>query len=127
MTLQAVLWDMDGLMIDSEPLWTKAEEADLHRDIAKEKADSAKYADAWKTGGGGVCASAWLRKLVDMQNSKTTHARFFINVPLAVALGLVASRGLIGSGCARVFRPPAWGHWIQEFLPALPKQCDRCP
>jgi PQQ-dependent dehydrogenase (methanol/ethanol family) len=28
--------------------------ADLHRDIAKEKADSAKYADAWKTGGGGV-------------------------------------------------------------------------
>jgi alcohol dehydrogenase (cytochrome c) len=32
----------------------KAEEADLHRDIAKEKADSAKYPDAWKTGGGGV-------------------------------------------------------------------------
>jgi alcohol dehydrogenase (cytochrome c) len=28
--------------------------ADLHRDVAKEKADSAKYADAWKTGGGGV-------------------------------------------------------------------------
>ncbi len=33
---------------------TKAENADLHRDIAKEKADSAKYADTWKTGGGGV-------------------------------------------------------------------------
>jgi alcohol dehydrogenase (cytochrome c) len=33
---------------------TKAEASDLHRDIAKEKADSAKYADAWKTGGGGV-------------------------------------------------------------------------
>ena len=33
---------------------TKAEEHDLHRDIAKEKADSAKYADAWKRGGGGV-------------------------------------------------------------------------
>ncbi|HEX6616053.1 MAG TPA: PQQ-binding-like beta-propeller repeat protein [Gemmatimonadales bacterium] len=33
---------------------THAEDADLHRDIAKEKADSAKYADAWKTGGGGV-------------------------------------------------------------------------
>ena len=32
----------------------KAEDADLHRDIAKEKADSAKYADTWKTGGGGV-------------------------------------------------------------------------
>jgi alcohol dehydrogenase (cytochrome c) len=32
----------------------KAEEADLHRDIAKEKADSAKYADAWQRGGGGV-------------------------------------------------------------------------
>ncbi len=28
--------------------------ADLHRDIAKEKGDSAKYAEAWKTGGGGV-------------------------------------------------------------------------
>jgi len=26
----------------------------FNRDIAKEKADSAKYADAWKTGGGGV-------------------------------------------------------------------------
>ena len=33
---------------------TKAENADLHRDIAKEKADSAKYPDAWKRGGGGV-------------------------------------------------------------------------
>lgn len=33
---------------------TKAEDADLHRDIAKEKADSGKYADSWKTGGGGV-------------------------------------------------------------------------
>jgi PQQ-dependent dehydrogenase (methanol/ethanol family) len=33
---------------------TKAEDADLHRDITKEKADSTKYADAWKTGGGGV-------------------------------------------------------------------------
>ncbi|HWA16503.1 MAG TPA: PQQ-binding-like beta-propeller repeat protein, partial [Gemmatimonadales bacterium] len=33
---------------------TKAEGSDLHRDIAKEKADSAKYADAWKRGGGGV-------------------------------------------------------------------------
>jgi alcohol dehydrogenase (cytochrome c) len=32
----------------------KAENSDLHRDIAKEKADSAKYADSWKTGGGGV-------------------------------------------------------------------------
>jgi PQQ-dependent dehydrogenase (methanol/ethanol family) len=28
--------------------------ADLHRDVTKEKGDSAKYADAWKTGGGGV-------------------------------------------------------------------------
>ncbi|MEO8636172.1 MAG: PQQ-binding-like beta-propeller repeat protein [Gemmatimonadales bacterium] len=33
---------------------TKAEDHDLHRDIAKEKADSAKYADAWRQGGGGV-------------------------------------------------------------------------
>jgi PQQ-dependent dehydrogenase (methanol/ethanol family) len=28
--------------------------ADLHRDVTKEKGDSAKYADSWKTGGGGV-------------------------------------------------------------------------
>jgi alcohol dehydrogenase (cytochrome c) len=33
---------------------TKAEASDLHRDIAKEKADSARYGDAWRTGGGGV-------------------------------------------------------------------------
>jgi len=33
---------------------TKAEDSDLHRDISKEKADSAKYADAWQRGGGGV-------------------------------------------------------------------------
>jgi PQQ-dependent dehydrogenase (methanol/ethanol family) len=33
---------------------TKAEDSELHRDIAKEKADSAKYGEAWKTGGGGV-------------------------------------------------------------------------
>jgi alcohol dehydrogenase (cytochrome c) len=32
----------------------KAEDSDLHRDISKEKADSGKYADAWKVGGGGV-------------------------------------------------------------------------
>jgi PQQ-dependent dehydrogenase (methanol/ethanol family) len=32
----------------------KAEDADLHRDVAKEKGDSSKFADAWKTGGGGV-------------------------------------------------------------------------
>ena len=24
--MDAVLWDMDGLMVDSEPLWTRAEE-----------------------------------------------------------------------------------------------------
>ena len=33
---------------------TKAEDSDLHRDIAREKADSAKHPDAWKRGGGGV-------------------------------------------------------------------------
>src|SRR2546426_4480699 len=34
---------------------------DLKRDIAKEKADSAKYADAWKTGGG----SGWMTPAYD--------------------------------------------------------------
>ena len=42
---------------------TKAEEADLHRDIAREKADSAKYADAWKQGGGGV----WMTPAYDKE------------------------------------------------------------
>jgi alcohol dehydrogenase (cytochrome c) len=42
---------------------TKAEESDLHRDIAKEKADSAKYGDAWKTGGGGV----WMTPAYDKE------------------------------------------------------------
>jgi alcohol dehydrogenase (cytochrome c) len=31
-----------------------ADGADLHRDVSAEKADSAKYADAWTRGGGGV-------------------------------------------------------------------------
>ncbi|MEP6573524.1 MAG: PQQ-binding-like beta-propeller repeat protein [Gemmatimonadota bacterium] len=37
--------------------------ADLHRDTAKEKGDSAKYADAWKTGGGGV----WMTPAYDKE------------------------------------------------------------
>ncbi|HET7599784.1 MAG TPA: PQQ-binding-like beta-propeller repeat protein [Gemmatimonadales bacterium] len=37
--------------------------ANLHRDIEKEKADSAKFADSWKTGGGGV----WQAPAVDLQ------------------------------------------------------------
>ncbi|HEY9426905.1 MAG TPA: PQQ-binding-like beta-propeller repeat protein [Gemmatimonadaceae bacterium] len=41
----------------------KAEEADLHRDIAREKADSAKYPDAWKQGGGGV----WMTPAYDKE------------------------------------------------------------
>jgi PQQ-dependent dehydrogenase (methanol/ethanol family) len=41
----------------------KAEEADLHRDIAREKADSAKYPDAWKRGGGGV----WMTPAYDKE------------------------------------------------------------
>jgi PQQ-dependent dehydrogenase (methanol/ethanol family) len=39
--------------------------ADLHRDIAKEKADSAKYADAWKNGGGGV----WMTPAYDAESN----------------------------------------------------------
>lgn len=40
---------------------TTPDGADLHRDVAKEKGDSAKYADAWKTGGGGV----WMNPAYD--------------------------------------------------------------
>jgi glucose dehydrogenase len=43
----------------------KAEDADLHRDIAKEKADSAKYADAWQRGGGGV----WMTPAYDKESN----------------------------------------------------------
>ncbi len=45
--------------------WAKTtpDGADLHRDIAKEKADSAKHADAWKTGGGGV----WMTPAYDAE------------------------------------------------------------
>ena len=41
----------------------KAEQHSLNRDIAKEKADSAKYADAWERGGGGV----WTTPAYDKQ------------------------------------------------------------
>src|SRR6266704_2656678 len=48
--------------------WSKTtwEGEDLHRDIAKEKADSAKYADAWQHGGG----SMWMTPAYD-EASKT--------------------------------------------------------
>ena len=39
--------------------------ADLHRDVTKEKGDSAKYADAWKTGGGGVWTTPVVRQGVE--------------------------------------------------------------
>ncbi len=50
--------------------WPKstADGADLHRDVDKEKADSAKYADAWKNGGGGV----WMTPAYD-QDSQTIY------------------------------------------------------
>ena len=46
--------------------WVKTtpEGDDLHRDLAKEKGDSAKYADAWKTGGGGV----WMTPSYDAES-----------------------------------------------------------
>ena len=40
--------------------------ADLHRDIAAEKADSAKYADAWTRGGGGVWMTPAYDKALNM-------------------------------------------------------------
>ncbi len=42
---------------------THAETYDLHRDVAQEQGDSAKYADAWKTGGGGV----WMTPAYDKE------------------------------------------------------------
>ncbi|MEO6057259.1 MAG: PQQ-binding-like beta-propeller repeat protein [Gemmatimonadales bacterium] len=39
--------------------------ADLHRDIAAEKADSGKYADAWTRGGGGV----WMTPAYDKESN----------------------------------------------------------
>jgi PQQ-dependent dehydrogenase (methanol/ethanol family) len=43
----------------------KAEDADLHRDLTKEKGDSAKFADAWKVGGGGV----WMTPAYDKESN----------------------------------------------------------
>jgi len=50
--------------------WSKTtwEGEDLHRDIAKEKADSAKHSDAWKTGGG----SMWMTPAYDA-DTKTLY------------------------------------------------------
>jgi alcohol dehydrogenase (cytochrome c) len=47
--------------------WTKTtpEGTDLHRDIAKEKADSAKFADSWQRGGGGV----WMTPAYDKESN----------------------------------------------------------
>jgi glucose dehydrogenase len=39
--------------------------ADLHRDIAREKADSAKFADSWQRGGGGV----WMTPAYDKESN----------------------------------------------------------
>jgi alcohol dehydrogenase (cytochrome c) len=39
--------------------------ADLHRDTAKEKADSAQYADSWQRGGGGV----WMTPAYDKESN----------------------------------------------------------
>jgi PQQ-dependent dehydrogenase (methanol/ethanol family) len=52
-------------------VWAKTtpDGADLHRDIAAEKADSAKYADAWKFGGGGI----WMTPAYDPE-SQTLYA-----------------------------------------------------
>jgi len=41
------------------------EGTDLHRDIAKEKADSAKFADSWQRGGGGV----WMTPAYDKESN----------------------------------------------------------
>jgi alcohol dehydrogenase (cytochrome c) len=51
--------------------WARAtpDGADLHRDIARERADSAKYADAWTRGGGGI----WMTPAYDPE-SQTLYA-----------------------------------------------------
>jgi alcohol dehydrogenase (cytochrome c) len=42
-----------------------ADGADLHRDITKEKGDSAQYADAWTRGGGGI----WMTPAYDKESN----------------------------------------------------------
>jgi alcohol dehydrogenase (cytochrome c) len=44
---------------------TTPEGTNLHRDIAKEKADSAKFADSWQRGGGGV----WMTPAYDKESN----------------------------------------------------------
>src|SRR5207245_6358941 len=68
----APVWTWYTLPAPEEGGWwgpfskTTPEGDDLKRDIAKEHADSAKYADAWKTGGGSV----WMTPAYD-EASKT--------------------------------------------------------
>jgi alcohol dehydrogenase (cytochrome c) len=51
--------------------WAKTtpDGADLHRDVAAEKADSAKYADSWQYGGGGI----WMTPAYDPE-TQTLYA-----------------------------------------------------
>ncbi len=51
--------------------WSKTtpDGADLHRDVATEKADSAKYADSWQYGGGGI----WMTPAYDPE-TQTLYA-----------------------------------------------------
>src|SRR5207245_8098264 len=71
---RAPAWPCNTLPDQQHGVWwgkwsrTTGEGEDLHRDIAKEKADSAKYADAWQHGGG----SMWMTPAYD-DGTKTLY------------------------------------------------------
>ena len=60
---------------------TTPEGTPLHRNIAKEKADSAKYADAWKTGGG----SMWMTPAYDPDTQDDVHLASAMHRPISTA------------------------------------------
>jgi len=74
-TTGALVWTWYTIPSPQEGGWwgawskTTPDGADLHRDIAAEKADSAKYADSWQYGGGGI----WMTPAYDPE-TQTLYA-----------------------------------------------------
>ena len=74
-TTGALVWTWYTIPSPQEGGWwgswakTTPDGADLHRDVAAEKADSAKYADSWQYGGGGI----WMTPAYDPE-TQTLYA-----------------------------------------------------